>query len=144
MDSSRQNFTKIVVNGASTFNIGRNRDNNICFANRLVSGYHAKLSYDGQNWSIYDMGSTNGVFVNGFRVDSQDLDAGDLIYIMGLKIVVGYNFMAINNPDNILVLNSSSLSEYVPQRIQKRPDDANPEIPTKKFFFRSPRFHREV
>lgn len=49
MDSSRQSFTKIVVNGASAFTIGRNRDNNICFANGLVSGHHAKLTYDGSN-----------------------------------------------------------------------------------------------
>ena len=144
MDSSRQSFTKIVVNGASAFTIGRNRDNNICFANGLVSGHHAKLTYDGSNWSVFDMGSTNGVFVNGFRVDSQNLDAGDLIYIMGLKIVVGFNFMAINNPDNVLVINSNSLSEYIPQRIQKRPENVSLELPQKKYFFRSPRFHREV
>lgn len=144
MDPSRQNFTKIVVNGSSSFGIGRNRENNICYANRLVSGQHAKLTYDGMNWTIYDMGSTNGVFVNGFRVDSQNLDAGDLIYIMGLKIVVGYNFMAINNPDNSLMLNSNSLSEYVPQRIQPRPENVKVEIPAKRYFFRSPRFHREI
>lgn len=144
MDPSRQNFTKIVVNGASSFLIGRNPENNICFSNGLVSGKHAKLSYDGTNWSVIDMGSTNGVFVNGFRVDSQNLDAGDMIYIMGLKIVVGYNFMAINNPNNLLTLNSSSLSEYTPQNKVERPEDVQVELPSKKFFFRSPRFHREV
>lgn len=143
LDSSRQNFTKIVVHGAVTLDIGRNPDNNLCFKNSFVSGKHARLSYDGRNWSVLDMGSTNGTFVNGFRVDSQNLDAGDLVYIMGLKLIVGYNFIAINNPDALLSINSRSLSEYRPQAVEKLNEDKS-VIPVKNYFFRSPRFHREV
>jgi pSer/pThr/pTyr-binding forkhead associated (FHA) protein len=33
--------------------------------NRFVSGRHAKLSWDGANWWLTDLGSSNGSFVNG-------------------------------------------------------------------------------
>lgn len=78
------------------------------------------------------MGSTNGTYVNGYRVDSLNLVPGDFIYIMGLKIIVGCNFLAINNPDGLLKINSVSLSEYHPQNINA---DIEPtEIPEKNYF----------
>lgn len=142
IDSSRQTFHKVVVRTADIFSIGRTEDNCICFENKFVSSKHAKLSYDGHNWSILDTDSTNGTYVNGYRVDSKNLVAGDHIYIMGLRIVVGHNFLAINNPDNLLKINSASLTDYVPQEIDD--DFETAELPEKEYFFRSPRFHREI
>lgn len=142
IDETRQTFKKVVIRNADALHIGRTEDNNICFANKFVSSKHAKLSYDGSSWSILDSGSTNGTYVNGYRVDSKTLNAGDHIYIMGLRIVVGHNFLALNNPDNLLQINSKSLAEYVPQEINNELETI--ELPEKKYFFRSPRFHREV
>ena len=117
-------------------------NNHISFNNHFVSSHHAKLCYNGQNWSVIDMGSTNGVFVNGFRVDSQDLDVGDLIYIVGLKIIIGSDFFAINNPDNQVRINSDYVSEYLSPNFIPSAKEYN--IQTPQYFFRSPRFHREV
>lgn len=142
IDNSRQTFRKVFLRNSETFNIGRTDDNSFCYENKFVSGKHARLSFDGKNWSILDLGSTNGTYVNGLRVDSRNLTAGDLIYIMGLKIIVGYNFLAVNNPDGLLKINAQSLVEYRPQNIEENEKDF--ELPQKKYFFRSPRFHREI
>lgn len=142
VDMSRQILTKVLVNSTETFEIGRAENNKISFNNPFVSGHHAKLCYNGRNWSVIDMGSTNGVFVNGFRVDSQDLDVGDLIYIVGLKIIIGSDFFAINNPDNRVRINSDYVSEYLSPDFV--PAIKEPSSPSQKYFFRSPRFHREV
>lgn len=142
IDSTRQTFKKVVIRNADALHIGRTDDNNICFENKFVSSKHAKLSYDGSCWSILDSGSTNGTYVNGYRVDSKTLNAGDHIYIMGLRIVVGHNFLALNNPDNLLKINSKSLAEYIPQEINSELEAI--DLPEKDYFFRSPRFHREV
>lgn len=142
IDDTRHTFRKVLVRKSDVFNIGRTNDNNFCYENKFVSSKHARMSYDGKNWSIVDLGSTNGTYVNGYRVDSLNLVPGDFIYIMGLKIIVGCNFLAINNPDGLLKINSASLSEYHPQIIK---EDIEPtEIPEKNYFFRSPRFHREI
>lgn len=142
IDESRQTLNKVVVKEATTLSIGRTNDNNLCYENKFVSGKHAKLSYDGNSWSISDLESTNGTYVNGYRVTSGVLNSGDFIYIMGLKIIVGNSFLAINNPDNLLHITSNSLKSYKPQLAVERKDE--PDIPEKSFFFRSPRFHREI
>ncbi len=142
IDLSRQTFRKVVIRTSDTLSIGRTEDNNICFENKFVSSKHAKLSYNSGAWSILDTGSTNGTYVNGYRVDSKNLTAGDHIYIMGLRIVVGHNFLAINNPDALVKINSKSLAGYIPQKFDL---DVEPfELPDKDYFFRSPRFHREI
>lgn len=142
IDASRQTFSKVVVREPTALSIGRTNDNNLCYENKFVSSKHARLSYDGSAWSVMDPGSTNGTYVNGYRVSAGNLNAGDYIYIMGLKIIVGNNFLAINNPDQLLQIRSKSLAEYRPQRIADRSESA--ELPEKDYFFRSPRFHREI
>lgn len=142
IDASRQTFSKVVVREPTALSIGRTNDNNLCYENKFVSSKHARLSYDGSAWSVMDPGSTNGTYVNGYRVSAGNLNAGDYIYIMGLKIIVGNNFLAINNPDQLLQIRSKSLAEYRPQRIADRSESA--ELPENDYFFRSPRFHREI
>lgn len=142
IDNSRNTFTKILVRNAATFSIGRLAEHDFCYANKFVSGNHAKLIYDGRNWSISDTGSTNGTYVNGYKVTAQHLEPGDFIYIMGLKIIIGMNFIAVNNPDGLLRVNSPSLTEYRPQAVNENIEPI--EIPEKNYFFRSPRFHKEV
>jgi len=142
IDDTRQIFRKIVVKDSDVFHIGRSQENNFCYENRYVSSKHAKLAYENGRWRIFDTGSTNGTYVNGYSVDEKLLNAGDLIYIMGLKIIIGDNYFAINNPDNLLKFNSNNLWEYKPQEVVPVQDEA--ELPERTFFYRSPRFYREI
>ena len=140
-DESRLSFRKIVVSKPAGFHIGRAPGNHFCFENRFASGKHAVLNYSGQSWAIEDLGSTNGTYVNGHRVSSRVLQPGDLIYIMGLRIVIGSNYLAVNNPGGQLRIASDALGEYCPQTAAStEPAD----LPEKDYFYRSPRFRREV
>ncbi len=141
IDDSRQRFRKIFIRNPGAFQIGRAPDNQICFDNKYASSHHAVLSYDGKVWSIRDLSSTNGTFVDGIRVQERILKPGEMIYIMGLKIIIGSNYFAINNPDQLVKLQAGNLSEYVPQKIKPIPEV---ELPAKQLFFRSPRFRRNV
>ena len=142
IDNTRQTLTKIMVNNSDVFTIGQSEKNNFFYDNRFVSGEHADLMYDGKNWAIRDKNSKNGTYVNGERVESKSLSAGDLIYIMGLKIVIGSNYIAVNNPDEKLKIKSDSLGLYHPQQVKENNEQF--EIPEKQYYFRSPRFHREI
>lgn len=137
------NFHKYVATHAVSFYIGRNLNNNIFVNNKFVSGRHAKLSFNGERWYVADINSSNGTYVNGYRVTSQNLLAGDMIYIMGLKIIIGSSFIAINDPDNSLHINSDSLVPYSPQSPSC---EAAPraELPPADYFYRSPRFYSEA
>ena len=60
--------------------IGRRGDNDIVFANDSVSGHHAEIhmARDG-SFAITDLGSGNGVVVNGKKVTQSGLREGDLV-----------------------------------------------------------------
>lgn len=141
-DVSRQIMNKVKVACNVTLNIGRTPDNNIIYDNKYVSRCHASLSYDGTQWSISSEKEKNGIYVNGKRVKSKILEMGECIYIMGLKIVVGHQFLAINNPDNLVKINSNYLIPFQPQVVCEKVGE--PEILPKNYFFRSPRFYREI
>jgi Protein of unknown function (DUF3662)/FHA domain len=59
--------------------IGRSRDCDVVLQDPNVSRRHAELRREGDGWEIADLGSTNGVKVNGRRVDRARLRPGDRI-----------------------------------------------------------------
>lgn len=142
IEPTRQTFSKIVMLQSGTLSIGRNADNNLYFSNSFVSGHHAQLSFDGTTWSIYDQQSTNGTYVNGYRIEATNLCPGDMVYIMGLKIVIGNNYFAVNNPDGVLTLQANTLANYQPQAVENV--DHDEDVLDGNHFYRSPRFYREV
>lgn len=62
--------------------IGRERSRcGVYLRDPNVSRRHAELSYDGSNWHIVDLNSTNGTLVNDVDVDECVLRDGDLITV---------------------------------------------------------------
>lgn len=71
--------------------IGREESNDIVLKDTRVSGHHAAITRQGQRWQIRDLGSTNGTFVNGKRIEGQvDLSPGDEVRIGGVIFEVGW------------------------------------------------------
>lgn len=48
--------------------IGRKEDNDIHIDHMSVSGYHAKIDNAEGSFTVTDLGSTNGTFVNGKKI----------------------------------------------------------------------------
>jgi pSer/pThr/pTyr-binding forkhead associated (FHA) protein len=61
--------------------VGRETDVDLVLPNNSVSRKHAKLIRDGDELRVQDLGSRNGVQVNGERVESAILTAGDVLAI---------------------------------------------------------------
>jgi hypothetical protein len=61
--------------------IGRSRECDIQVADPNVSRQHAELRREGGGFVIVDLGSTNGIEVNGRKVKRASLDTGDRISI---------------------------------------------------------------
>ena len=57
--------------------VGRSRDCDLVLDDPNVSRHHAELRQEGGGWMVADLGSTNGIKVNGNRVESAG--AGRLI-----------------------------------------------------------------
>jgi hypothetical protein len=62
--------------------LGRSRDCDITLDDANVSRHHAEVRPSGGSWVVRDLGSTNGVKVNGRRIDAsrpQSLKPGDVV-----------------------------------------------------------------
>lgn len=118
--------------------IGRSPDSQICYPNETVSRRHAVLHWEHDAWNIIDCDSTNGTYVNGRRVRQTRLATGDVIYIMGLYILVGSGFVSMNNANDRVRINTPRI-----RRIFSENDLFIPQCPgtrrTNSLFDRQPR-----
>jgi Protein of unknown function (DUF3662)/FHA domain len=67
--------------------LGRSRDCEITIEDPNVSRRHAEIRLENGSWSIVDLGSTNGVEINGEKVDSARLEQGDRIVLGRTELV---------------------------------------------------------
>lgn len=76
---------------AESIMIGREEWNDIVIKESHVSGRHAIITRQGPRWQIRDLGSTNGTYVNGIRIEGPvDLVPGMKIRIGGVTFEVGW------------------------------------------------------
>jgi diguanylate cyclase (GGDEF)-like protein len=61
--------------------LGRDESCHVRLDDESVSRRHACIRLDGDDYSIVDLRSTNGTFVNDLRVESQKLKDGDYLHI---------------------------------------------------------------
>jgi hypothetical protein len=62
-----------------TVTVGRSEDSDIFLVDPSVSRNHATLEVDGDGVIVHDLGSTNGTYVNGERVNSARIVSGDVL-----------------------------------------------------------------
>ena len=67
--------------------IGRDPQNDVVLDDRRVSRKHAEVRLRLGRYTLYDLQSTNGTYVNGRRVAEKVLEDGDKISIGGLEIL---------------------------------------------------------
>jgi S-DNA-T family DNA segregation ATPase FtsK/SpoIIIE len=124
----------------SKITIGRNENSNIRCSitdenNReMIGREHATIECISENKYKINDTSMNGTFVNNKRISKkQELKFGDVIDVLGQKIVFLNDIIAINKPnDNCYI---SGLAEFTPEPIIE--NDTNVR---EKYYQRAPRF----
>lgn len=76
-----------VVLDRAVVTVGRAADRNVVLDDPGVSRHHAELRQEGPTWRIVDVGSSNGVVVNGERTGSATLRDGDLLRLGNVEMV---------------------------------------------------------
>ncbi len=141
----RCTFKKYRTDKTATLNIGRGKENQIIIENSFVSSVHARLSFANGKWSITDNNSKNGVYVNENRLHHfAQCCPGDVIYIMGVKIVLGNQFIAVNNPDGKVKLDHSVLYAYVKESTGVEYSVSDENETSISYYYRSPAFTRTI
>jgi adenylate cyclase len=78
----------------ATLTIGRRESCDICMKFPNISGLHCELSFKDGYWFVRDLGSTNGIKVNGARVQEKLVYPKDEISIGKRGYVISYDLPA--------------------------------------------------
>jgi adenylate cyclase len=73
-----------------TMTIGRRESCDICLKFQNISGTHCELAMKKGVWHLRDLGSTNGVKVNGERTLRRPLRPGDEVSVANHKYTIQY------------------------------------------------------
>jgi pSer/pThr/pTyr-binding forkhead associated (FHA) protein len=66
--------------------IGRTDDNDLTIQHKSVSRNHAKIVQEGDKFRMFDLGSANGVLVNGEEIESVILRPGDVVELGRVRL----------------------------------------------------------
>jgi transcriptional regulator of acetoin/glycerol metabolism len=69
--------------GKGPWRLGRGAECEVHVADRRASREHARIAFNGPVISLRDLGSTNGTYVNGFRIEEVPLALGSVLRIGG-------------------------------------------------------------
>ena len=96
------NIKRLHIKREGEILIGNDATANINYSYPLVSKQQAKLIYNEGKWAIQDLNSRYGTYVNNLSISAVNLEYGDIIFIMGLKIIVMKDMVIINNISNLI------------------------------------------
>ena len=100
-------YRKIAFSNDAEVLIGRQRGAGFLYESAFVSARHAQVSVLDGEFTISDLDSSNGTYVNGrplAALQPRALLPGDVIQILDLVIAVGHGFLCINNPPQFRVM----------------------------------------
>jgi adenylate cyclase len=96
--------------------MGRRESCDICLRFPNVSGIHCELTFKDGHWAIRDLGSTNGIKVNGVRVQKKVLHPKDTITIAKRQYTIEYVPALVQRMEEILEDEEDVLSQPLLER----------------------------
>ena len=139
-NASTQMFSKFIAPSNVNITIGNSGDDVICYQSSLFTGTVASLVKK-ETWELNLNSSFDIVYVNEMKASNpMKLKPCDIIYILGLKIIVGNDFLAVNNPNDMMKYNATILKEIL---LQQENESINISFINNKkniYFTRSPRY----
>jgi pSer/pThr/pTyr-binding forkhead associated (FHA) protein len=111
--------------------VGRAADNNFIIEQLAISGHHAVITmHDSENFSIEDLGSTNGTYVNGNKVKSARITVHDKVKLGNVEISLLKVFGLETDPNKSAIKNivNPNLAGINPTVKQKIPNDFREEF----------------
>ncbi len=143
-------MVRLLVNGDRDLIVGSDPKSTICCQNELINKTHLKLTYQKKTWLLEDLKSQYGTFINNKKaVGITRLSHGDVIFVMGLKMIVLGNTIIINNPKGSMHYQENFLQRVeevkrIEQTLDKEEEQEIYLYEEEDYFTRSPRFVEKV
>lgn len=138
MEMQSLHFRKFKLENNKNIFIGRLPESDICYnINNSISRKHAALRVEANGDTfIEDLSGKTGVYVNGKRTNSAKLKIGDIIYIVGLKIIYMADHVAVSN--NIATTTLKPVEQF---KVSQPTSNGNESV---SYFIRSPRIMKTI
>jgi predicted component of type VI protein secretion system len=127
-------MAKIIVNRESfqveelelkqgALNIGRSRDNDLCLDDLTISQHHARIVTVFDSSYVEDLGSTNGIYVNGKKTKTHTLHNGDVLTLGHYQVLFRAETAASPQLDAnaTLMIDAAQLAAQVAKAKQQTP-----------------------
>jgi hypothetical protein len=108
----------LIIGGRDNFplnknivDIGRHSNNDLALDDPRISRHHAQLRVINNNFVIFDVGSTGGIFINGRQISQATLRTGDVIRL-GMTNLIFVQNSAITNPTTALPVDEDENSNW--------------------------------
>lgn len=95
--STHQSTSEIVLENNTEITIGRSKKSEYKIPDDQMSSVHLKLTLHPPTLTLEDMGSKNGTYLNGIRVEESEVFFGDEIKIGTSKITISPEKMDLNS-----------------------------------------------
>jgi S-DNA-T family DNA segregation ATPase FtsK/SpoIIIE len=131
-----------MVKGFSSIDIGSDESADIFFNSILLSKLHARIIHKDDETQFECIDKEYGAYINGVKASSNcKINNGDIIFIMGLRIVSLGNHLFINNPlGQVKIGNKLHKNTIKVEDVNYEDDDNDIQIYSEKdYFLRSPR-----
>lgn len=89
--------TQVYPIRTQSLTIGRSLENQVVIQEPTVSRIHAEISNNNEIYSLKDLDSTGGTYLNGKKVKEANLASGDSIVLAGTPIVFVQNTPQLEN-----------------------------------------------
>ena len=148
-----QNFIHVDITNTNEITIGTSSSNNIEYKNPFIAPLHAKILKINGKWTIENFDKQFGLFVNDFPIynNTKNIFNGDIIFIMGLQIIMIKNSLYINNPLKNMSLDDinftlSKLKNVSPNLVQIKNSESDEifEPDSIDYYYRSPRIIPQI
>lgn len=125
--------------------IGSKEGCDIQYTGPCVSAEHAVMFRVNGQWEIRCVDVDCGLYINNVKRTSADLKLGDVILIMGLKLIVGPGFLSLNSGLGTVTVNPNLLQPMVLMHGgYSRYYDADSAETSERYYNRAPRKRRET
>ncbi len=132
----------------TSITIGKSSNSDVCYNYLNLGEEQAVITYQNNHYSIKNVNLAIPLFINNQRKDSAILNNFDVIFLMGLNIVVLGNKLFINNPGNKVAFGSgkfvSASETYLVAETKGTSDLYKDFYDEKDYFYKMPTFKKTL
>ena len=144
-NETAESYESYQVKADGDYTIGYAKNQNIVFNTDMVKEEHAILTRKNNAFYIKALDNDIGIYINDHREVNKKLSNGDIIFVVGYKMIILNDIIIINKYTNGVTINSENivpveLPKYQGELLKTEDDDDAELYSENDYFSRSPRF----